>query len=397
MNWEELKSKPLFIPRVSDYNFNYYAGTIPAILMNANTVAQKSKVVVVAKEKSDIFIIDPITHALDYPIAAAKPTFRSLPYGTINLSRVASDPTYRLNELINASILWQRDSCSDVIIAPYILISDLNSSLSLNSTILAETILNMKHEKIARPLIAMICVNSHFLCDIKSVDYIIDRYLDEKVIKEVDSFIITSDGLDDRSSDEDTLRGLAYLVYRLSQEKNVFVNSIGGFGEALLAIGATGFISKLAEGEVFSTKNLEKEIKGSVGRNHHELTYVPEFCDYLNVQTLKKIGYSCSCIGCNNTSLDVPKRKKIHFLVQRIERTALLAKVPAKNRVEYMINFYDKSIKDIKSLRSSKALLMNYQHIQKWKNILEDSQNWGVIDDQEELESIYTELKALKR
>lgn len=398
MTKHSIVENPVFIPKILDKNFSKISSAFPAILMDANIVQFSPNVAAIAKASTGLFIIDPKTHVLAYRESAEKVNYQKLPWSAVDdLKKIYSDPTYRLEELVIKSLQYQNENQAQVIIAPYLFAEDINSiNFSTNMTLVSESIRHVKSASINKPLFAMISINSHVLADTKMVNYIADRYGDD-LKSDLRGYFIIINELDDRTADEEVLRGLAYLAFRLSQDKDVFIKHVGGFGEILTLMGASGFVSGLGSSEVFTTKNLHSATDTSRGRNHNEWTYVPELYDYINATELtsSKINYQCACRACNGEirGLTVTAAKKLHFLIKRIEKMEFLASLENENKVKFMLEDLKKSAQLAKSYKTRFGSALRIEHMKRWVNVLESAQSWGQISNDNILNKLLADIK----
>lgn len=395
----KLLSQPTFIPKINDSALEKVDIEIPAALMEAHIVEQKHKVFESVQAKATVTIIDPINYFAQYKECSEKANFKKLPYAQEgDLDKLYSDPTYRLENIVKPTLHYQIDKGSSLIIAPYLFSEDMNSiSFSTNITMLSESIIHLRSEGVTTPLFAQISINSSVLSDIKSVNFIVDRYKDELVKEGIQGYFILVNDLDDRDAEEQTLLGLAHMVFQLSRDKEVIINHIGGFGEILNIIGASGFSSSLAAGETFSTKTLQSNYKGPMGRDHNEWKYVPELFDYVNEAELapNRIDYQCKCMACmGNLDVDSQARvKKLHFLLRRMDAINSLNTLPHTEQIKAMVGRLESGIAQATTYTSRYGLNLRISHMIRWKNVLQASQTWDYEDNDEELEALLSDLE----
>ena len=309
------------------------------VVGDSNKMAQAA-----AKSGADVFIVNPVTHRMLFKDAKEKSSFKKLPYPkNINAEKLYSDPEFRMEKIIKASVEYQIKRGASLVIAPYLFAEDTDDTkFVLNLTMLSETIKYLKDNKINLPLFAMIHIGSRAFTKTIIINSIIDRYR-EGFEDNIQGFIITVDELDDRKASEESLSGLAYMAFQLSKGHDVLVNSIGGFGEILSVLGCCGFISGLGTGETTSVKILQDTPRKIKGRSH-EWTYIPEIFDYAHDSEVKKIGYKCSCSACNGAvPVDIPSKMR-HFLFRKIEIMSALRNMNSRDRINFMKERIDKAL-----------------------------------------------------
>lgn len=154
------------------------------------------------------------------------------PKKPFEIAKLFGDEKYRIASLVEPSIKFQLDKGADLVIAPYFFSEDASGDkFRLNHTLIPDSIKFMRHEKIEKPLFAMINIGNSGLGNPKMLNHIIDRYND--CAADLKGYFVMVDNLNDIKGDEDSLKGLAWLVFQLSASKDVFVLSIGAFGEVL--------------------------------------------------------------------------------------------------------------------------------------------------------------------
>lgn len=259
-------TSPVFIPRLMNQDGVATQGSkLPAALMTANIAARYKNLVVKARDAGKLFIIDPITNHLIYDSFQEKSAFQKVPYAPkkpFEISKLLSDEKFRNESLVELSIKFQVEKNADIVIAPYFFSDDATGDkFRLNHTLIADSVKYIQKEQIDKPLFVMINIGNSVLENLKMLNQVIDRYVDQQ--NNIDGYCIMIDNLNDIKADADSLKGLAWLVFQLACSKNVFIFSIGAFGEVLSAIGASGFSSGLAWLETFSERNLKQRLKFS--------------------------------------------------------------------------------------------------------------------------------------
>ena len=176
--------------------------------------------------------------------------------------------------------------------------------------------------------------------------------------------------------------------------KNVFVKYVGGFGEILCAVGASGFSSGLDGGEIFSVKNFEKRTKG-FGRIGG-WTYVSEIFDHVNDTELNKIGYTCTCPYCKGGLPLRKKDKKLHYLFKKIEAIKAQEKLTRVEKIDYMTKKIHYAIKQIEFYKEKYAVNLSSYYLQNWLKILKNAKNWKheEAEDNEKLNKLLENLRS---
>jgi hypothetical protein len=394
VNEYQFESIPFFIPKIIDSTILDIGTSFPALLMESPHVEWRPGVHEIAIKATDLLIIDPVTSHLLYPDARKKPSYKKLPYPEdINPEVLFSSQTDRFEKIIVPSVDDQIKKQANVIIAPYFYAVDTDDfKFTLNLTLLSETIKYLEKNGINLPIIANISIGKESLHRAPVLKYIIDLYKDNK--DKLLGYLICINDLNPEKADLDQLNGLSYLVFNLSGEKHVFVKYIGGFGEVLSAIGATGISSGLDGGEIFSIKNYESGTKG-FGRKGG-WTYVSELFDHINDTELKKIGYSCSCPFCNGGLPASKKNKKLHYLYKKIEAMKIQENHTREENIDHMIGKIATAIQKIRIYNDRFAVNLKSNFLQNWQKVLEISKSWEyeTDEDTEGLEKLLIELKS---
>ncbi len=395
----KLLSEPTFIPKFLDGAILSSGVGFSHFLIDAHYLFFRSELFQQTREQFPSVIIDPVTHGLQFQNTYEKPTFQQLPYSSVtDIQRVISDPTYRLNSLVVPVIDFQVTNQAAFIIAPYLCTDDVNSTIfSNNLTMLGETLYILNGRDSQPPLLAPICIGGNVLRDRRLTDYIIDCYKAEPFHSAVQGyFIIMVTDFDDRLADEDQLLGLADITYQLSQDKDVIINHLGGFGEVLNAIGASAFVSSPGGGETFSLKQLQQDSKNIRGRNHSLWRYVPELFDYISEDLLgpEEINYRCDCAGCANagTFPSVYAARKIHFLIKRMAAIQLTTGMSRDEKIQNLIQRLSAAESLARGYVVNLGADIKVAHLTKWRRILEISRGWNYQQDDDELERLLQEL-----
>ncbi len=367
---------------------------LPIIQMDAHAIAQLPEVARESRERSDIFIVDPVTHIIPYKESSGKANYQKLPYANVDIDRILSDPTYRLESLVKPVVAYQIENGADIVIAPYLYSEDQNSSqFNISLTMLSETVINARTT--GKPVYATICIGSSALLDPTVIHYIVGRYRDDYQ-DTVSGYIVVVNDLDDRDAEVPVLRGLAYLAHLLSKDKKVYVRHIGGFGEVLCALGADGFISALAEGESFAVSNLRSA--AGRGRNHNEWTYVPELFDYVNDVELapNRINYQCDCPACAGDIVDVSPTclKKLHFLFRRNESVSRIAEANHDERARLVDSRLNEAHRLASEYIARFGATLRTHHIVKWATVLREAGSWPQEQDDAGIEALLADLES---
>lgn len=389
---------PIFIPKILDKAMLNSGVEFSHALIDAHYLLYREGVLDEIKEKCSNVIIDPVTHYLQFSGWYEKPSFKELPYSSItDVQRVLADPTYRLSSLIIPVVDFQINYNAEFIIAPYFCTDDINSTLFTNNlTILGETLYYLKGKDNHPKVFAPICIGSNVLRDRKLTNYIIDCYKDNSFYPNISGYFILITDFDDRTADEDQLLGLADITYQLSQEKDVIINHLGGFGDVLNAIGLSAFVSSPGGGETFSLKQMQQGNVNARSRKHDQWRYVPELFDYINEEELgpDKINYQCTCIGCSSSSSfsSIYAARKVHFLIKKSELVSEMSGKSIDERKNIMIQKLDNAIIKVQEYKRRFGSDLKINHLIKWKKILEISGGWNYQQNDVELEKLLQEL-----
>lgn len=389
-----LSQSPIFIPKVRDQKIAELGLKYPAVIMDSHHIEWRSNAVKKIFEVSKLFIVNPVTHFLMFRAARETVNFKKLPYSMkVEAEKLYSDASFRMDKLVIPCIDDQLKKGASIIIAPFLFAEDTDDTkFGLNITMLSESIRHMRSQKISKPLFAMIHIGSSVLSRHMVINYIVDMYT-EGFEKDLQGYFIVIDDLDCRKATEETLLGLAKLVFDLSKKKRVFIKRIGAFGEVLSAIGASGFSSGLGEGETLSIKNLQEAPKGFSKRSNW--TYIPELFDYLNDDEIKKIRYKCGCAACKGSVARDFASKRHHFLFTRMERMSKLSTISSRTkRTDYMKNLLDDATKLAGGYIKRYGSHVKMSHLTNWRNILESTKTWSDKDDDDMLNELLSDLKS---
>ena len=387
-------SQPIFIPRVMDSSLSELGVRFPALLMDSNHIEWRKGIVDEVASLTDLFIVDPVTVHLLYPAARRKKNFAKLPYpDDINPENLYSNATDRLEKVIKPAVEDQTSKNSSVLIAPSFYAEDTDDvKFTLNLSLLSETIRHLTQQNIDKPLFANICIGKNALNRNAVINYIVNLYRDE-FNERLAGYFVSVNNFDAEKVDIGHLLGFASLVYKLSNENDVFVKHMGGFGEVLCAIGASGFSSSLDGGEVFSVENFEQRTSG-FGR--HGWTYVGEIFDHVNDTELRRIGYTCSCPHCAGSIPSSKRDKKLHFLHQRLEAMGALRGLSREQQIDLMTSKLEAAISRVVSYRREFTVSLSPNYLQNWLATLQDARGWEYETDQDpqELNQLLEELDS---
>lgn len=387
------KTLPIFIPRVMDTTIAELGTKFPALLMDSHHIEWRKGVVEKVSGLTDMFIVDPVTVHLLYPDARKKKNFAKLPYPSdIEPEALYSNATDRLEKVIKPAVNDQLSKSAGAIIAPSFYAEDTDDiKFSLNLTLLSETLRYVDQQKIDKPVFGNICIGKSALYRNAVINYMVNLYRDEFKNK-LAGYLVSVNDFDAEKADLDQLLGISAFVFKLSNGSDVFVKHMGGFGEVLCAIGASGFSSSLDGGETFSVKNFEERTNG-FGRNGW--TYVGEIFDHVNDTELKKIGYTCSCPHCAGSIPASKKDKKLHYLHQRLEAMQSLQPLNRDQKIDLMITKLEQAISTVVSYRRQFAVPLNPNYLQNWLSVLKDAKGWvyETDQDQEELNQLLDDLR----
>jgi len=386
-------TQPIFIPRVMDSSLSELGLKFPALLMDSHHIEWRKGIVEEVIKTTGVFIVDPVTVHLLYPEARKKSNFAKLPYSKdIKPEDLYSNGTDRLNKIIIPSIEDQLSKNAQVIITPSFYAEDTDDvKFPLNLTLLSETLRYLSQKNIELPVFANICIGKRALHRNAVINYIVNLYRDNFKEKLAGYFVTVND-FDAEKADLDQLIGLASLVFKLSNGNDVFVKHMGGFGEVLCAVGASGFCSSLDGGEVFSVANFEQR-SGGFGRNGW--TYVGEIFDHVNDTELKRIGYTCNCTYCAGSIASSKHDKKLHYLTQRLEALSSLQPLDRNQRIDFMVSKLENAISTVISYRRVHAVALSPIYLQNWLSVLKDTKSWvyEVEQDQEELSKLLEDIE----
>ena len=372
-------SSPIFIPRLMNQDgVATEIRRLPASLMTANIAAHYKNLATKARNASGLFIIDPMTNNLVYDAFTEKKAFQKVPYAPkkpFEMPKLFGDEKYRITSFVEPSIKFQLDKGADFVIAPYLFSEDTSGDkFRLNHTLIPDSIKYLQRGKIQKPLFAMINIGNSSIGNPKMLNHVIDRYKDCNA--DLAGYFIMVDNLNDIKSDEDSLKGLAWLVFQLSVDKDVFVLSIGAFGEVLCAIGASGFSSGLGWLETFSEKNLKQKLKFFPRKKKLAQTYIPELFDYVNDEIVRLINYKCSCASCDGKMPVDYASKKLHFLYRRLNAMKKMAGLSRNEKMGLVRGQLEEALDLAEGLYGRFAIPLQTSHLKKWMGVLESSKRW---------------------
>ncbi len=385
--------KTLFVPRIDDLTAVEAGMPLPAIIIDLPHTMWRPVVVEKTVEAGLPLIIDPVAFQLLYTGAKNKKNFKKLGYGQdVTPEELYSDAHARLEKIIKPAITAQVGAGTAIIVAPAFYSEDTDDiKFALNLTLLSETLRYLSENSIQLPVFASINLGRGVLLRPAVRNYIVDMYGGDFKDK-IAGYFLTINDLDARKADQDHLIGLADLVFQLSKDKCIITKHVGAFGEALSAIGCSGFSSGLAEGESFSVKNLEDRKKG-FGRTG-SWTYVPEIFDYANDVELKKIGYKCGCKYCRGGIPEDAKSKKLHFLERRLAIMEALRPLDRVARIRLMKTKLQDAVKLVGQYVRDFGSPFKTDHLLRWITVLETAESWEHLteDDETKLNALLNEI-----
>ncbi|MBI5021134.1 MAG: hypothetical protein HZB59_06845 [Ignavibacteriales bacterium] len=383
---------PIFLPNAMDGHFESVNIQFPAMIMDARHAVWRPGVAQKLAAISDLFIIDPSTHVLLFKDAKDGQNFKKLGYpNNIEIENIYSDSGFRKDKIIRVAVDDQLNKNASVVIAPYFFAEDTDDvKFGINISMLSETIRYLQETKNDVPVFAMLEIGSSVLSRPTVVNYVVDRFK-EDFRDDVKGYIVVINDLDCETADQDSLLELSKLVFQLSEGTPVLVNKIGPFGEILCAIGASGYGSGLASGEIFRAKNLQSTPKG--WGKKIEKTYIPEIFDYLNDEDLKTIKYTCKCAVCAGSYPKDTVSKKLHFLFTRLNSVETLQDTTRIKRIDIVNERIVKGIKLNANWRS-KAIGVKTAFLPRWKAVLDLAKYWEFPDKDNELNALLSELES---
>ncbi|TAK95883.1 hypothetical protein EPO05_03225 [Patescibacteria group bacterium] len=386
------EKEPIFIPKLQDQKIFEAGFSFPAVLMDASHVIWRPKAAKKVKESAGVFIVDPSTHCMLFNEAKGKENFKKLSYpADVQPEKIYSDSSFRRENVIIPAVDNQVKMGADIIIAPYFFAMDTDDiKFGINISMIAETIRYVEEKGIDKPIFVKIQIGNNVLCRPSIVNYIVDRYRDDFSDK-IGGYFISFDELDCKNATEDTLGGLAYMSFQLSEGKNVIIQRIGPFGEIISSIGLTGFSSGLGDGESLVVKNLEKSPQG--WSNKVKKTYIPEVFDKVNDEIVKKIGYKCSCAACQGSFPVGEQAKKQHFVHRKMEIMDALSKLDRPQKIALMEEKLTKAIKLAETYNRKFAIDLKTIHLKRWLNVLQLAKNWSYEKDDDELDKLLQDLE----
>lgn len=384
--------QPIFIPNLQDLTTDEPDLRYLAILADATHINWRPKTFKKLKAKTDLFIVDPSTDKLMFKDAKAKINFKKLKYPEVEPEILYSDADFRTKKIVYPAIEDQIKKGADVLIVPYLFFEDTDDiKFTLNLSMISDSIQYIREKKIEKPIFAMIKVGKTILTRPTIIDYIVSRYK-EDFSKELSGFLVTINDFDSKREDLDTLLGFAIFISKLSEESIVFIVKINDFGFVLSAIGAAGFSSGMAGGELFSAKNLQDNPKG--WNSKIKKTYVPELFDYVNDNLLKKMGYKCHCPICGGNIPQSQSLKKKHFLYSKINFSDSLSSLSRDKQAYFLKNKLRDAIKYGIDLSKRYKADIKISHLSNWERVLNFSASWEKnSENDKELDLILEELE----
>ncbi len=365
-----------YIPSVNDGKIVDYGIQSEFVFLKASTAARSAGTLEKLKSSHKV-IIDPETNKLHANSAARAQGYNTLPYvsSCTDLTQLLGNSSYRLSNLVQPCVTFQVDVGSIFITAPYLLTNDWRSNTFItNIELLVDTHGNVVRNHLGDKVVCVINVTKQILADTESINYIINRYTEDHLDK-IEAFIINADDLDDRDCDESILIGLARLTHYLGEEKPVIVKPVGGFGEILMAIGASGYSSGIHAAETFALANVTED--GFVPQRGQGWTYVPELFNYMQQNDLVTAGYTCGCPVCANGLPATSEEKKKHYLEVKMRRANEIISTPKAERVLLLRQRLDDARSLARAMRSSHGVgPRSTVYFEKWIAVLDQAQIW---------------------
>lgn len=388
MDFKSIFKTPVFIPKLGQGEADFVKNKkIAAIIMDAHIVAQYPNPVKAIRKAANIFMINPMTNAFiensykDKPVLSKLPTAPKTPY---KVQSLLTDESIRKYKMVWGNIEYQIKNGGDIIIIPYLYADSIDDSkFSINLSMVSDALTLLEKNKINLPRYAMINIGGSILKDYTRLNQLIDRY-HKDFSNKLSGFFIMINQFDCREADEESMIGLAHLSFYLAENnKDIILLKMGDFGEILCAIGATGYSSSLAGGEVFDAEGLAKVLEGR-GRNHKKFTYAQEMFNYFNDEMLKKIGYKCNCSFCNGGIPNGFNTTKAHFLDRKLRRMQELSRLNRGKRIDFLKLKIEEAVKLIIKYNASHNLRIKTDFLLKWKNVLVKAENWDYTSRQKE-------------
>lgn len=391
----------VFIPKLAQNEAAFVEGKkLHAIIMDAYLVAGFKKPAETIRNACDVFIIDPNTNYFttgEYlQIKKSFEKLKTAPAEPYKIETLYADEGARKYKFVWESIENQISENANYIILPYLYSDSVEDGrFGLNLTMISDGLKLIEDKNIELPAYAMINLGNGVLTDYQKLDYLIEQYLGD-FNSRLEGYFILINKFDCRKATQEELLGLAHLSFHLSLKKQVYFLKLGDFGEILSCIGASGYSSSLAGGEVFNAEGLFKKLTG-FGRKHKEVTYVPELLNYLNDEELKKIGYKCKCSVCGEAGIPSGfNQTKAHFLERKLKEMEDISAVADDKKIEFMKIRVEQAIELAEKYNRDYPVHIKTDFLQRWKIVLEKSQYWkerNTVSGEADLDSLIEEAK----
>lgn len=388
---------PMYIPKLINGTVVDFGIHFNSVMFDAHTVYRQKALTEKFRSSVDRIFINPATNRLSLSDTQQQKSFIDLPYyiAQDKVDDLFSDATFRLNSFVKPCVDYQIDNGADALITPYIHFEEVNSSrCSVNTSLIADTVRNLKTRSPQKPLFVGISVGCELFKDLSSVESVVDLYSDSSYIGDLAGFVVFLDGFDYKKIEEVYLKGLLHFVFQLSAlDKEVHVAHVGHFGETLTAVGSAGFIAGVNQGESFALQSFNTDYKGRMGRGD-DYTYIPEIFGYLNDADVVKVGYSCSCPTCGGKIPTGSQDKKKHFIHTKMAFMEEVSKKTISARKDYILNKLKAGKKLLDGYRNNYGVKEKSLHLDRLINALESFRGEYFTQDAVELNNLLENLDS---
>lgn len=379
--------QPVFLPLVDDRSVISLKDEVDGFVIEAATINWRNKTFEELRKNFSFYFIDPSTGRIPYEYARSQ-NFNKLSYAIEkeNISKIYSDPQFRLDSLVIPCLDFQIENGSSLIIPPYLHFEDTNSQKFVtNSALIADSLRNLKTKEVSLPVYAMLNFSSSLLTNNLHLGQIITTYMNFD--DDLAGYIVQIDNLDDRGADEYTLESLAELIFQLSSnKKDVLIQHMGGFAEILSMAGLTAHIGAVARRERFSLKDYDDPDTEIRGRGY-EWTYVPEIFNYKQDADLEKINYLCRCDFCKGSLPRGAPNSKKHFITAKCARTNRLRSLSKEKLYEKLKKSIFEAQQLTKKMKDAEIVVRD-QYLPRWLSVLEKINHWERSDDKQKLDAL---------
>ena len=321
---------------------------VRASLLTANCADQRfANLRAAVRERAEVLIVDPVTHAFNYRGYLDKPTFLALPYAPRQPFDAAFFRTAENTRNLTVQVLgFENDLDADILVPPYLYTRDLDDGRLRSNLRLIEEGLRFRDERgIQKPVFGMMCFSGTILESPVGTEDLIRQYREPAL----DGYLVVVENFDDRQVSAQMLMGLARLVRGLAVDRDVVVCSIASFGQVLTALGANGFSAGVGWLETFREVNLQPgRANFPADRAHRsQFYYFPELLSYLPPDAARDIfragegsetaqTFLCDCGACAGGLPQTAPEKKQHFMHRRLREMSDLAARPPEERPRFM-------------------------------------------------------------